>query len=120
MHSRAHRLLVRHKVWLEGARGFALGDGGVALLAAIEATGSIRAGAQRVGWSYRHALSYLGNAEAAVGGPLVRRVRGGEAGGGASLTPEARAFVRRYGRFRRELDRAVRRLYRTTIGGAAP
>jgi molybdate transport system regulatory protein len=119
MHSGAHRLVVRHKVWLEGARGFALGDGGVGLLAAIDATGSIRAAARRVGWSYRHALSYLGNAEATIGGPLVRRVRGGEAGGGASLTPEARSFVRRYGRFRRELDRTVRRLYRTAIGGTA-
>ncbi|MGH7268568.1 MAG: winged helix-turn-helix domain-containing protein [Candidatus Rokuibacteriota bacterium] len=118
MHRRAHRLVVRHKVWLEAPGGFALGDGGVALLAAIDATGSIRAGVQRVGWSYRHALSYLANAEAAVGGPLVRRARGGPAGGGASLTPDGRAFVRRYGRFRRELDRAVHRLYRTAIGGS--
>jgi molybdate transport system regulatory protein len=120
MHRQSHRLVVRHKVWLEGTGGFALGDGGIGLLAAIEATGSIRAASGRVGWSYRHALSYLGNAEAAVGGPLVRRIRGGETGGGAWLTPEARAFVRRYGRFRRELDRTVRRLYRTAIGGAAP
>jgi molybdate transport system regulatory protein len=116
VHGPAHRLVVRQKVWLEGAAGFALGDGGVALLAAIEATGSIRAAARRVGWSYRHALSYLANAEAAVGAPLVRRVRGGETGGGASLTPEARAFVKRYGRFRRALDRALLRLYRAALG----
>jgi molybdate transport system regulatory protein len=120
MPGRAHRLAVRHKVWLEGAAGFALGDGGVSLLAAIEATGSVRAGARRVGWSYRHALGYLGNAEAAVGTALVRRVRGGQSGGGASLTPAARACVRRYGRFRRALDRAVRRLYRQALEGAAP
>jgi molybdate transport system regulatory protein len=116
MPGRAHRLAVRHKVWLEGAAGFALGDGGVGLLAAIEATGSVRAGARRVGWSYRHALCYLANAEAAVGAPLVRRVRGGETGGGASLTPAARAFVKRYGRFRRALDRALLRLYRAALG----
>ncbi len=38
---------------LDADRRFALGDGGVVLLRAIDATGSIRAAAERAGWSYR-------------------------------------------------------------------
>jgi hypothetical protein len=54
MHRRSPRLAIRHKVWLDAGRQFVLGDGGVALLRAIDSTGSIRAAANRAGWSYRH------------------------------------------------------------------
>jgi len=119
MHGRAYRLAVRHKVWLEAEDAFALGDGGVELLRAIAATGSIRAGARRLGWSYRHALAYLAQAEAAFGTPLVARARGGPARGGAVLTGEGRDFLRRYTRFRARLDRAVTRLYRAAFSREA-
>ena len=97
---------------------FALGDGGLALFHAIDATGSVRAACADVGWSYRHALKYIGNAERAFGYRLVLRERGGHERGGAALTPAARDFVRRYARFRQRVDRAVQRLYRTTFTGA--
>jgi hypothetical protein len=61
MHRRSSRLAVRHKVWLDAGRRFALGDGGVVLLRAIDANGSIRAAAQRAGRSYRHTRAYLDN-----------------------------------------------------------
>ena len=120
MLGREHRLAVRHKVWLENGRRFALGDGGLALFHAIDSTGSVRAAAHEVGWSYRHALGYIMNAERAVGRPLVARARGGNDRGGAALTPAARHFLRRYAAFRGRLDRAVERLYgaafrRTTL-----
>jgi molybdate transport system regulatory protein len=115
MHRGSTRLAVRHKVWLDAGRRFALGDGGVVLLRAIGATGSIRAAAEHAGWSYRHALAYLDNAERSVGVRLVARARGGNDRGGAALTPYGRDFLRRYDRFRRRLDRALQALYGTAF-----
>jgi molybdate transport system regulatory protein len=111
MHGRSPRLAVRHKVWLDAGRRFALGDGGVKLLRAIDATGSIRAAAARAGWSYRHTLGYLDNAERSLGFRLVARARGGVERGGAVLTPRGRDFLRRYDGFRRRLDGALRDFY---------
>jgi molybdate transport system regulatory protein len=111
MHQRSPRLAIRHKVWLDAGRRFALGDGGVVLLRALEATGSIRAAAARAGWSYRHTLAYLDNAERSLGFRLVARARGGIERGGAKLTPKGRDFLRRYDRFRRRLDQALRAFY---------
>jgi molybdate transport system regulatory protein len=102
-------------VWLEAKDAFALGDGGVELLRAIAATGSIRAGARRVGWSYRHALTYLAQADAALGFSLVARNRGGHERGGASLTGSGRDFLQRYTAFRSKLDHAVAQLYRAAF-----
>jgi tungstate transport system substrate-binding protein len=111
MHRQAYRPRVRGKVWLEGNGRFAVGDGGVGLLRAIERTGSIRAAAVSVGWSYRHTLAYLDNAESVLGRCLVDRKRGGKARGGATLTDEGRDFVVRYADFRQAVDDALHRLY---------
>jgi molybdate transport system regulatory protein len=116
MPEREYRLAVRHKVWLERGTRFALGDGGLALLHAIDSTGSVRAAAEEVGWSYRHALGYVTNAERAFGRQLVARARGGNDRGGATLTPAARTFLRRYSTFRGRLDRAVGDLYGAAFG----
>jgi molybdate transport system regulatory protein len=116
-HARAiPRLAVHHKVWLDAGRRFALGDGGVVLLRAIDAGGSIRSAAARAGWSYRHTLAYLDNAERSLGFRLVVRSRGGSERGGTTLTPRARDFVRRYDRFRRRLDHALRDFYDAAFG----
>jgi len=115
MHGRSHRVAVRHKVWLETGNRFVLGDGGIALLRAVDGTGSVRAGASEVGWSYRHALAYLDNAERALGRPLVERARGGNERGGARLTAEGRDLLRRYATLRSRLDRALQRLSRSAF-----
>jgi molybdate transport system regulatory protein len=120
MPGQEYRLAVRHKVWFERGTRFALGDGGLALLYAIDSTGSVRAAAEEVGWSYRHALGYVTNAERAFGRPLVARARGGNDHGGAALTAAARDFLRRYSTFRGRLDREVERLYRDAFRGATP
>jgi molybdate transport system regulatory protein len=85
------------------------------LLRAIDATGSIRAAAEHAGWSNRHALAYLDNAERSIGVRFVERSRGGNNRGGATLTPYARDFLRRYDGFRRRLDRALHALYGTAF-----
>jgi molybdate transport system regulatory protein len=119
MSDRSYRLTVRNKVWLEFRGRFALGDGGIELLRAIEATGSLTGAAAGVGWSYRHTLRYLNHAERACGTELVARARGGRTRGGAQLTPAGRELVRRYVRFRRRLDAALRRLYGSAFPAGA-
>ncbi len=116
---RSYRVRVRGKVWLEVRGRFVVGDGGVRLLRAIDATGSVRAAAARVGWSYRHTLSYVANAETALGRTLVARTRGGNDRGGASLTADGRDFVDRYERFRDAFDGALHRLYDATFAARA-
>ena len=117
MHRRAHRPAVRHKVWLDVGGRFAVGDGGTDLLRAIDVTGSVRAAARRVGWSYRHTLAYLDNTERMLRRPLVERSRGGQERGGARLNAEGRDFLRRYSRFRRRTEAIVLALYRAEFGG---
>jgi len=118
MHGREYRLAVRHKVWLDAGGRFAVGDGGTELLRAIEATGSVRAAARHVGWSYRHALAYLDNAERALRHPLVERTRGGHERGGARLNAEGRDFLRRYSRLRRRIQTVVLELARVAFSDA--
>jgi molybdate transport system regulatory protein len=119
MSRRSHRFTVRHKVWLETVGGFALGDGGIELLQAVDGAGSLRGAAAQLGWSYRHVLRYLANAEAGLGTELVARVRGGHERGGARLTPAGRDLLRRYTGFRRRLDRALDRLSRVAFPARA-
>lgn len=120
MHRRSHRTVVQHKVWLQARDRFVLGDGGMALLRAIDGAGSVRAGASEVGWSNRHALAYLDNAERGLGYRLVQRTRGGNERGGAQLTREGQRLLHRYTTFRSRLDRAVQRLYRAAFAGSGP
>lgn len=110
MHSRSYRPVVRSKIWIEVGRRFAVGDGGIALLSAVEKTGSIREAASRVKWSYRHALAYLDNLEETLGCRMLERARGGHTRGGTGLTVEGRRFVRRYTSLRRQAQSAVAQL----------
>jgi molybdate transport repressor ModE-like protein len=119
MSRRSYRVTVHHKVWLETAGGFVLGDGGIELLRAVDRTGSLRGAAIQLGWSYRHVLRYLSNAEAGLGADLVARARGGHDRGGARLTRAGRDLLRRYTAFRRRLDRTLDRLSRAALRGPA-
>lgn len=73
---------------------FAIGEGGVELLRAIEVHGSLAGAAQAVGWSYRHAWGYLRRAEAVLGASLTAVRNGKGASRGAILTPAARDLIR--------------------------
>src|SRR5438552_3430523 len=117
MHDREYRLAIHHKMWLDAGRHFAVGDGGTDLLRAIDVTGSIRAAARRVGWSYRHALAYLDNAERMLRQTLVERTRGGQERGGARLNAAGRDFPQRYSQFRAEAHRAGARAGGARRGG---
>jgi molybdate transport system regulatory protein len=72
------------------------GPGRVALLRAIDATGSISAAARRMGMSYRRAWLLVEAMNHEFREPLVTRHIGGVSGGGAALTPFAQNLAAHY------------------------
>jgi len=85
---------VRLRVVLE--RDVAIGPGKADLLAAVGATGSISAAARRMGMSYKRAWLLVDTMNRCFRTPLVAAAKGGQAGGGAELTPLGREVLRRY------------------------
>lgn len=73
-----------------------LGPGKVALLEAVEASGSITGAAKVLGMSYRRAWMLLEATNALFTSPVTEAAHGGRHGGGASLTSFGREVVRRY------------------------
>ena len=70
-----------------------LGPGKVALLEAIEATGSITGAARAMGMSYRRAWTLLEATNALFTSPVAETAHGGRQGGGASLTSFGREML---------------------------
>jgi molybdate transport system regulatory protein len=87
---------VRSKIWLAVDGEPVFGSGRETLLKAIERLGSINKAAKDINLSYRKALSYIQTMEQRLGKTLVERKTGGLHGGGASLTEEAKEFMRKY------------------------
>ncbi len=99
-------------VWIEVEGEVALSGWRVALLEAVAATGSISAAAARQGVHFRVAWRKIREMEARLGERLVVGQAGGTGGGGASLTPAAEAFVRRFRALTAGLDEEVENRYR--------
>lgn len=91
----------------------------IRLLGAVNTLGSIRQAAASLGIGYRHAIAWIGQAEAVLGQRLVERRAGGTAGGGATNTTEATALIAAYERTAREIRRVLVRAERTFFPGAA-
>ena len=87
------------------------GEGPYRLLLAVEETGSLRAGAKSMEMAYSKALKLLQNAEAALGYPLTMRAVGGKDGGGSTLTPQGKEWLKKYEAYRDACMEANRRLY---------
>jgi len=86
----------------------AFGPGKAELLRQIGATGSIRSAAARMGMSYNRAWTLVRDLNRRFREPLVAAARGGEAGGGAALTPTGREVLRRYSGMVRACSAATR------------
>ena len=71
----------------------AIGPGKAALLEAIDAAGSISAGARRLGMSYRRAWLLVDEMNRCFTGKLVDTVAGGGTGRGASLSETGRTVL---------------------------
>jgi molybdate transport system regulatory protein len=111
---KAH-LTPRHKVWLNWDGLFLMGPNYLRFLAAVDTTGTIRKGGRAVGWSYRTCLNRLRRMEKVLGRPVLLTNRGGKAGGGARLTPEARRFVRIFSRWQRDVERLSLRAFARAV-----
>ena len=76
--------------------GSRLGAGKVALLEAIDRTGSISAAGRAHAMSYRRAWLLVDELNRIFAAPLVAAHHGGAKGGGASLTEDGRRIVALY------------------------
>jgi molybdate transport system regulatory protein len=95
-----------------------LGDGRARLLELIDELGSIRQAVARLGMSYRAAWGYLGELEAAAGIRIIDRRPGRGERAGARLTPDGRALIARYRKFRRALEAIAVRRFAAAFSGA--
>jgi molybdate transport system regulatory protein len=91
------KIEVRSKVWLEVLNRPFLGPGRQALLRAVDEEGSISRAAKLLRMTYRRAWGQIKGMEEQLGLPLVIKQTGGQGGGGAVLTPEARDLLAKYG-----------------------
>lgn len=89
-------LAIKSKLWIEVDGEPVFGRGRRFLLEAIDSHGSINSAAKEVAISFRKAWSHINAMEKRLGMKLVERQTGGRNGGGASLTPEARTFLKKY------------------------
>ena len=87
--------------------GERLGPGKVALLEAIERSGSIRRAAEAMEMSYRRAWLLVESVNRLVGTPAVETSQGGRDGGGTRLTPAGRELLCQYAAMARAVDRAT-------------
>ncbi|MBU7006603.1 winged helix-turn-helix domain-containing protein [Phosphitispora fastidiosa] len=99
------------KIWLEKDEQPVFGRGLLCLLTLIRQHGSIRRAAEDLGMSYRQAWGSIKKAESRLGVKLLIKHVGGESGGGAQLTDEARQLMLKYGDFMRDAEEAVKLVY---------
>jgi molybdate transport system regulatory protein len=106
---------IAYKVWLDND-GKAFGEGPYRLLKQIEKAGSLHQAAIDLNISYRKAWTTLQNAEKKLGFLLIDRKVGGVAGGGSQITPSGKKFLKRYEKFRAEIEKVIVRTYQKHFG----
>lgn len=95
----------RLSIRIDLENGDRIGPGKIALLEAIRDTGSISAGARKIGMSYRRAWLLVEQVNDAFEGPSVASSMGGRHGGGAVLTPVGERVIDIY----RSIEKAARK-----------
>ena len=93
----------------------AIGPGKIALLEAIQATGSITAAARQLRMSYRRAWLLVDETNRSLVHDAVIGAAGGKKGGGSQLTPTGIELCRRYRAIERQVDAAVNRELRDLL-----
>ncbi len=84
----------------------AIGPGKADLLDAVAATGSIAAAGRTMGMSYKRAWQLIDELNRSFAAPLVAASRGGQRGGGATLTPTGNRVRAAY----RAIDRKAQKV----------
>ncbi|MBP2301654.1 winged helix-turn-helix domain-containing protein [Azospirillum picis] len=85
----------------------AIGPGKIALLEAIDRTGSISAAARSLDMTFRRAWFLVETMNTAFREPVIRTSVGGREGGGAGLTALGQEVVARYRQVQEEARRAA-------------
>ena len=98
-----------------GDNPLAIGPGKVALLEAIQETGSITSAAKVLGMSYRRAWLLVDETNRCLVKPAVATAAGGEHGGGTALTDTGVELVARYRALERETTGAVDKAFGTLL-----
>jgi molybdate transport system regulatory protein len=98
---------IRFRCWIEidGVKFF--GPGPAELLEHIEQEGSIAKAAKQMGMSYKKAWDLVDDLNARGRSPYVESHKGGEKGGGASLTKAGKTVVTHYRRLAAKLNKIV-------------
>ena len=86
----------RLSIRLDLPNGDRIGPGKIALLQAIQETGSISAGARHIGMSYRRAWLLVEEINKSLQEPAVAASMGGRQGGGAVVTPVGERIIEIY------------------------
>lgn len=97
---------IKSKLWIESDGKPVFGRGRRFLLEAIDKHGSINQAAKEINISYRKAWGYIKAMEERLGFKLIERQTGGKNGGGATLTEEAKKFLKMY----EELEMGIREI----------
>ena len=87
---------LRFRIRISDGEVIAVGPGKIALLEALDKTGSIPAAAKRLDMSYRRAWLLLDELNRSLRQPAVASAKGGAAGGGSVLTDAGRDLVTLY------------------------
>jgi molybdate transport system regulatory protein len=94
-----HRAMIRFRI--DFGTVCSIGPGKVALLRAIERTGSLSQAARDLGMSYRFAWALLDDLNRSFRQPVTVASVGGREGGGAQLTDFGRALIDAFAQFER-------------------
>lgn len=108
---------IKANFWVEKDGKVVLSRWRVALLQAIDDTGSISAAAERLNIPYRRAWDRIHECEERLGVKLIDTQTGGLGGGGAQLTREGAEYVRRFRDFSAGLDELIRKRFREAFEG---
>jgi molybdate transport system regulatory protein len=106
---------VNYKVWLDN-KGKAFGEGPYELLKRVEQTQSLHQAANQLGMSYSKAWKLIGTMEKRLGFTLIERKVGGHSGGGSQVTPKTRDLMNHYEQFRKDVEKALQRIYQRHFG----
>ncbi|MEM2103774.1 MAG: LysR family transcriptional regulator [Candidatus Bathyarchaeia archaeon] len=97
------------KLWFINESNEAIfGEGLAKLLEAVEKHGSILEASSNLNMSYRYALHRISLAEKRLGFKLIKRYRGGIAGGSSELTTEGKTLLTEYEKMENEMHRFLK------------
>lgn len=93
---------IKSRIWIELEDKVVLGQGRVALLKAIEQTGSLSKAAKQVQMSYKKAWKLIDAMNKSAEKPVLETSVGGKSGGGAVLTVYGKEMVNAFDKINKD------------------